>query len=205
MKTFLSTFITYIALWRYRRRSIKKVTGIDPEVFVEASSPLQKYFAQFIKFITIILVILIIPHSLGIQYYSMFSHFPPLDYFQADLIGFVIGLFGLAICAIAQRTMANSWRVGIDEINKTKLITTGIFRYSRNPTYLGLVILIAGVWLIWPTWTIATFVILFYFFLEIQVRCEEEYLLQVHGDKYREYCSMTSRYFALRRTSHNCE
>ena len=190
-------FLVYLLLWGLKRQRQKKATGIDPEVFGKSSDPLQQYMAKFSKFMTAYIVLLIVLHGAGIQYYSLFTRFPLLDKFQIDLFGFIIGLTGLVLCAIAQRTMGNAWRVGIDEEMTTYLITTGIFKYVRNPTYSGLMLLMTGVWLIWPTWTMAVFVILFYFFLEIQVRCEEKFLLKTHGDKYKEYCSKTGRYFIL--------
>jgi protein-S-isoprenylcysteine O-methyltransferase Ste14 len=51
---------------------------------------------------------------------------------------------------IAQYQMSNSWRIGIDEKNKTELVTKGIF-YSRNPIFLGMIISILGIFLILPT------------------------------------------------------
>lgn len=195
-------FLIYLTLWELKRRRQKKVTGVDPEVFDRSSDPLQQYMAKFSKFMTGYIVLLIIFHAAGVRFYSLFTRFPLLDNFQTDLFGLVVGLTGLVLCAVAQRTMGNAWRVGIDEETKTALITTGIFRYVRNPTYAGLMLLTLGVWLIWPTWTMALFAIMFYLFLEIQVRCEERFLLKIHGDKYRAYCSRTGRYF-IRRGNRN--
>lgn len=191
-------FLIYIILWGFKRRLQIKTTGIDPEVLGKNKSPLQIYFGKFIKLLMVFMVLLIAAHSTGFQYYAAFSHFPPLDKFPVDLIGFLIGLCGLGICAIAQKTMGNSWRVGIDEEKETDLITTGIFTYIRNPTYSGLFLLLMGTWLIWPTWTIGMFSIIFFFFIEMQVRCEEEYLLKSHGAEYRKYLSQTNRYLPVK-------
>ncbi len=190
-------FLIYLLLWQLKRRFQIKTTGIDPEVLGNNNNPLQIYFGRIIKLLTVLIVILIFIHSTGFQYYSAFSPFPPLDIFPADLSGFFLGLFGLGICAISQKTMGNSWRVGIDEEKETNLITTGIFTYIRNPTYSGLFLLLIGIWLIWPTWTIGMFSIIFFFFIEMQVRCEEEYLLISHSDKYRKYLFKTYRYFPV--------
>ncbi len=103
-----------------------------------------------------------------------------------DHIGFAVGLLGLALCFTAQRQMKNSWRVGIDEKNRTDLVETGLYRYIRNPTYLGLYHLCIGTWFIWPTWTIGLFALVFYLALETQVRCEEDFLLKMHAS-IREY------------------
>ncbi|WP_312992107.1 hypothetical protein [Chryseobacterium flavum] len=43
---------------------------------------------------------------------------------------------------IAQIQMKNSWRIGIDDELKTPLITHGLFRFSRNPVFLGMTIVL---------------------------------------------------------------
>ena len=60
---------------------------------------------------------------------------------------------------------------------------------------LGLFLLNSGIWLLWPTWTVFLFNVLFVLFLEIQVRCEEDFLVARHGDVYVEYKQKTKRYF----------
>ena len=40
--------------------------------------------------------------------------------------------------------MRDSWRAGIFETDKTKLVTEGIYQISRNPAFLGFDLLIIG-------------------------------------------------------------
>jgi protein-S-isoprenylcysteine O-methyltransferase Ste14 len=175
--------------------SMKKKSGIDVNVFERSSSSLQRYLKIFTSLMTIYSVIVIILHAFGIQFASMFTRFTPLNGFIFDLTGFATGLFGLSFCLYAQIKMGSSWRVGIDEKTKSELITTGLYKFIRNPTYLGLFLLNAGVWLIWPTWTIFILNLLFFMFLEMQVRCEEDHLFSIHGDVYNTYKKSTKRYF----------
>lgn len=185
----------YLALWTVKRYRQRRVTGEDPEVFGEATDRLQQYFARVTKVLTGAVVLLLIVHAVGPNDVWGFRRLTPLDAPWVDHLGLAVGLGGLVLCYVAQTTMGTSWRVGIDEENRTPLVTTGIFGYVRNPTYLGLFLVNAGFWLIWPTCTVATFGLLFGFFLETQVRCEEQHLLTDHGDAYQRYLTRTKRYF----------
>jgi protein-S-isoprenylcysteine O-methyltransferase Ste14 len=190
----LFLFIGYMAIWSVKRRLQKKATGIDPEVIGSSNSPVQQFFNVSTKVLTVYIILLIVMHALGIQYFSMFSRFSPLERPVIDVLGFILGITGLSFCCYAQIVMGNSWRVGIDVNGHTDLITSGLYRYIRNPTYLGLFILCIGVWVIWPTWSIALFGLIFYVLLEFQVRCEEEFLAKIHNEQYQEFFKRTKRY-----------
>ncbi len=186
--------IIYLSLWKIKQINQIKNTGKNPQVIAKSTNSIQKYMNIIFKILTFYVFLLIIFHSTGYQLGSLFSRYPLLNYFYYDLLGFLFGISGLLLCLYAQLKMGSSWRVGIDEKDKTELITSGLYKYIRNPTYLGLFILNAGVWLIWPTWTVFIFMLVFFLMMEIQVRCEEEYLYSIHGDKYIAYRKKTKRY-----------
>lgn len=190
----VTLFLIYLGLWKIKQIIQKKNTGIDPKVMAGSTSSIQKYMNQLMNVLTAYAVIIIILHAVQLQAGSLFSRIECMNLMIFDIIGFVTGLIGLSFCLYAQIKMGSSWRVGIDEKVKTDLVTTGLFKYIRNPTYLGLFILNIGVWLIWPTWTMFLLNFIFVLFLDIQVRCEEDYLLSLHGIKYTEYTESTKRY-----------
>lgn len=190
----ISLFLLYLTLWKIKEIRLKRTTGISPKVMAKSTSYIQQYMNQFMNFLTLYAVIIIILHTIGIQYASLFSRFDALNSITANIVGFITGIFGLSFCLYAQIKMGKSWRVGIDENVTTKLVTTGLYGYIRNPTYLGLFLLNIGVWLIWPTWTVFVLNLLFVLFLEIQVRCEEDHLYKIHGEKYADYLNKTKRY-----------
>lgn len=187
-------FFLYLTLWRVKKITQKKTYGIDPNVMSESASNLQQYMYRLTVFLYIYAIAIVILHSINFQFVSMFSRFKPLEFLYFDILGFVIGLAGLSFCLYAQIKMGNSWRVGIDEKVKTELVTTGLYSIIRNPTYLGLFLLNFGIWVIWPTWSVFLFNLIFVLFLEVQVRCEEDYLYRIHGEKYIEYKKKTKRY-----------
>jgi len=183
----------YLVLWRIKRAGQRHTTGIDPEVFALATDPLQRFFNGLTKVLTGVVVAIIVTHALSLDWPGT-RPTPEFDLRVLDHVGLAVGMAGLTLCGVAQRTMGSAWRVGIDEENRTELVVVGMYRVIRNPTYLGLFLVDAGLMLIWPTCSVALFVLAFYLMLEVQVRCEEQHLLRLHGDTYREYLKRSWRY-----------
>lgn len=190
----VSMFLVYLGLWRLKRTRDICRTGIDPEVLARARTPVQAYFAKLVRIMTLLVVAIIGLHAFVSDAWPPLVRVPALDSWHFDLLGGCLGVAGLALCALAQRTMGFSWRVGIDIDRRTDLVTGGVYRWIRNPTYLGLHLVNLGLWLIWPTTLVAGYVALFFIVMDIQVRCEEEHLLTSHGKSYREYVARTWRY-----------
>ncbi|OHD13654.1 MAG: phospholipid methyltransferase [Spirochaetes bacterium GWD1_27_9] len=187
-------YLTYFILWKIKEVTQIKKTGIDPNVIVKSESNLQKYVGLQFKILSFFFLIAMIFNSIHFELFGLFTRWNLIDNNIFKVIGFIVGMFGLSICLYAQIKMGNSWRVGIDEKNKTKLITTGLYSIIRNPTYLGLFLLNVGFWIIIPTVTIFTLNIIFIYTLEIQVRCEEDYLEKTQGEEYLKYKKKTKRY-----------
>jgi protein-S-isoprenylcysteine O-methyltransferase Ste14 len=190
----IALFLLYVILWRIKQIRLKRETGIDAQVMNKSKSNIQQYMAAITTMLTLYGALIILAQAFNVQIGSLFTRINELSSTPFDIAGFTIGLIGLSFCLYAQIKMGASWRVGIDENAKTPLVTSGLYAYIRNPTYLGLFLLNIGIWLIWPTW--ATFLLnfLFILFLEVQVRCEEDYLTTVHGGVYEAYKEHTKRY-----------
>ena len=89
--------------------------------------------------------------------------------------------------------MSTSWRIGIDEINKTELKPSGIFSISRNPIFLGMNLSVLGVFFILPNAFTFFLTLTTYFIIQIQIRLEEELLTRQHGKHYENYRQLTRR------------
>ena len=107
---------------------------------------------------------------------------------------------GLAIVIEAQRTMGRSWRIGIDDKHKTQLVTHGIFRFSRNPIFLGMRLNLLGLFLVLPNAVTLTLWLLGDVTIHAQIFLEEQHLNQQHGTIYQSYQAMTPRYFGWPRS-----
>jgi protein-S-isoprenylcysteine O-methyltransferase Ste14 len=190
----LFIFLGYLVLWKTKKRELLRINGDDPEVIYNDSRPTQKFFANLSRLLSISVALLIVIHSSGIKDIAGFHQMDLLDNVTVDFIGFLLGLGGLILCRQAQRQMGISWRVGIDNQNKTKLVTTGVFQNIRNPTYSGLFLICAGSFMIFPTMSFMVWVIVFCIAIEFQVRIEEEFLTDAHGEQYIRYYQATKRY-----------
>lgn len=104
---------------------------------------------------------------------------------------------GLFLFAAAMVTMRTSWRVGIDKQTKTQLVTGGIYRYSRNPAFVGLNMMIAGLFLVYPN--LLTLVVLAANLLAIHrlILEEENHLKDAFQQEYLVYISRTPRYLSV--------
>ena len=108
--------------------------------------------------------------------------------------GFGLLLAGLAVVALAQRQMGASLRVGLPD-EPTALVRAGLFRWVRNPIFLGMLLGIAGVVLVVPSLWSAALWLAAAAAIGIQTRLEEEHLRTRHGEAYLSYASRVGRFF----------
>ena len=126
------------------------------------------------------------PTSLNIQL---------IDSFVAKVVGVVLVSVGLLIFLSAYISFGDSWRVGFDVKSPGALVTTGVFRYSRNPIYLFLNLWFLGTFLINGRLVFLIFAVMTAVVVHWQILQEEAFLLRLYGKPYEDYCARTGRYF----------
>jgi protein-S-isoprenylcysteine O-methyltransferase Ste14 len=94
---------------------------------------------------------------------------------------------------VAQVQMGASWRIGIDK-RPTELRANGLFARSRNPIFLGMRMMLLGLFLVMPTGWSLTFLMLGEVLMQLQVRFEEAHLARLHGETYRAYVARVPRW-----------
>ena len=110
-------------------------------------------------------------------------------------IGFAVGISGIAITVISQFQMGNSWRIGVDQKEKTALITNGLYSKSRNPIYFGILLFWVGLSLTFLHPLLWLSAVICWVCIELIVRkIEEPYLLNKHGAEFQSYVARTKRY-----------
>ncbi|MCX2723413.1 methyltransferase family protein [Roseibium salinum] len=77
----------------------------------------------------------------------------------------------------------------------TKLVTDGVYRITRNPMYLGLLSLLLAVAVYLGTLTALVVLPAFVWYMSaFQIRPEEERLIEIFGDDYRDYRGKVRRW-----------
>jgi protein-S-isoprenylcysteine O-methyltransferase Ste14 len=110
-------------------------------------------------------------------------------------VGLALFAFGLAGTLYAQLAMGESWRVGVDEDERTDLVTDGPFAIVRNPIFAAMIPTSLGLTLLVPNVVALIGFTALVLALEIQVRLvEEPYLRTVHGEDYARYAGGTGRF-----------
>ncbi|MBL8229160.1 MAG: isoprenylcysteine carboxylmethyltransferase family protein [Bryobacterales bacterium] len=75
------------------------------------------------------------------------------------------------------------------------LVSSGMYRYSRNPMYVGVLMTIFGQALLFASWPVTIYGLgVFLFFRWTVVHIEEPHLRATRGAEYREYCQRVPRW-----------
>jgi protein-S-isoprenylcysteine O-methyltransferase Ste14 len=111
-------------------------------------------------------------------------------------IGVGIGLLGIGITIRISRSFKRA-EIHIEPWKPTtKIISTGMYAYSRNPIYVGFCLVPIGVGVFLNSfWILISFIpsaVLVYY---IAIRKEEAYLEKKFGEEYAQYKSKVRRWF----------
>ena len=117
----------------------------------------------------------------------------------ARALGLSLALAGDAVFIAAVLTMRDSWRAGVSETDKTDLVTSGVYRFSRNPAFLGFDLVYLGLLLMFFNWALCALSCFAALMFHLQiVNVEEAFLLSAFGDEYLEYRKHVGRYVGRR-------
>lgn len=109
-------------------------------------------------------------------------------------VGVLFCLAGLFLLFLSLVSFGKSFRVGIDHDHPDKLVTTGIFAFSRNPIYVAFGFVLLGQLLVFSNWILLVYLVAAIGLFHRQVLREEENLRNHHGQQYSEYCDRVRRY-----------
>jgi protein-S-isoprenylcysteine O-methyltransferase Ste14 len=104
----------------------------------------------------------------------------PWGYFQYRLAG-------------NYRTRLGGGGPGI-EVPPERMVTTGIYRFTRNPMYLGHLIFLLGVALVFRSWVGLILLLAHLPWYQQRVSRDEARMVELFGDRYREYTTRVRRW-----------
>jgi len=174
-----------------------RATGINPYRLPQAKG-LAGFVGRLYRQVTLGLVAVVLLYSLGPA--SWYAQVGPLLWLEKPIVtavGIILLVFALIWVLIAQAQMGSSWRIGIDEEHETALVTSGIFRFSRNPIFLGMRLNLLGIFLVMPNALTLAFWLLGDVATHMQVFLEEQHLQRQHSAAYQQYQAATPRYLGL--------
>ena len=100
--------------------------------------------------------------------------------------GLIIYLFGIVITTVAILNFATS--------PKDKVITNGLYRFTRNPTYVGMILMSIGIGIACSSWLYLLLTVLMLIMFNAVLPSEERYCLYRFGDDYQKYKNSTPRW-----------
>jgi protein-S-isoprenylcysteine O-methyltransferase Ste14 len=112
-------------------------------------------------------------------------------------LGAIVAVAGGLLIISAIATMGASWEIPISTEQDSPaagLITSGSFRFSRNPIYLGMIVTLVGWMLLIPT--LLSFIIVIGAILNLRHQAleEEEYLIRTYGPQYEAWAREVGRF-----------
>ncbi len=193
MLLFIFLVIYFLLVFVIRSFVLWAKTGINPLTFSKTDDA-HGYNGKVFTAISIIELLIVGIYAFKSDWYTYLLPFWYLDHSVLVKTGWGLLLLSLVVAWIAQTQMANSWRIGIDKKNKTKLVTNGMFSISRNPIFLSIMVANIGLFLVIPNAFTLMVITLSTISMNTQIRLEEEFLAEEFGTDYETYLSTVRRW-----------
>jgi protein-S-isoprenylcysteine O-methyltransferase Ste14 len=149
----------------------------------KGSKPDRPTFTEKEEKLTLVLMVTVIASFI-------YSVFLPLKlgtvWFYA---GLSIYLLGMIFLIIAQYDYVSA--------SEDKLLTSGIYRISRNPMWFGFFLILFGICIACVSWIYLLYSIIFIILQHILLVPEERWCLEHYGEAYREYMNSTPRWIGI--------
>jgi protein-S-isoprenylcysteine O-methyltransferase Ste14 len=103
--------------------------------------------------------------------------------------GLLIYLFRIVFTTVAVLNFATS--------PMDKVIIKGLYRFSRNPMYVGMLLMQIGLGIACSSWLYLLLTAVLMILLNAILSSEERYCLYRYGDDYRKYMNSTPRWIGI--------
>lgn len=181
----LLAMLAIIAATLVRGIAIRRATGDRPWAFASAKGVQRIAGSSFALSVAALLVAAALAPVKGATNWTVSAA--------------LVALIGAAIVIVAQVQMGRAWRVGVREGDAPLFVSHGLFRYSRNPIFVGMMLVGLSAAIVSGTWWSWSALVLFALSCIVQVRIEEAHLEVSFGDAYSAFRRQVPRWVGLAR------
>jgi protein-S-isoprenylcysteine O-methyltransferase Ste14 len=186
---FTAAVVYWLGVWLQARR-VRHRIGRSPNVKPRGAKEKLLWAGWFV----VIGLWLSIPFIAGRETFGPWGRpFWPVSYPLITALGIALMLGGYAGTLWCYSAMGQNWRMGVKSGERTSLVTTGPFRFARNPIYLLQVVMLAGLILLLPTLLSLLALSIHLLCVLMKIADEESFLLATHGTAYQQYHSRTGK------------
>jgi protein-S-isoprenylcysteine O-methyltransferase Ste14 len=139
---------------------------------------------------------------IGVAFIFSLKQTPPghvkfLSTYFSTITGLVLLVLNLAISTASLIDLKDSWRVGVVDNQKTVLITSGIYCFTRNPYFVSYFFMFLAYTILLQNLILLVLSIMGFIFVHTMIMKEEKFLYSVHGDAYLQYKKIVPRYLII--------
>lgn len=175
----------FIKLFHQRRQ------GIQTNLLGKGKTGFVKFIEITLKIVTYLVPVVEVISIIENTYF---------DFIWMRVAGIVLGVLGVGVFIVSVITMRDSWRAGVPKDEKTELVTSGIYAYSRNPAFLGFDLIYIGELLLFFNRYLLVITLAAVIMLHLQiVNVEEDFLIATFGDAYLVYKNKVCRYIGRKK------
>ena len=131
--------------------------------------------------------------SLITQFIIFFSF--PIRADLSSLLGLILIFVGVSMATISFRLMSKIKTTFIPDGIPEKLVSTGPFKFSRNPIYLGMFLILFGTAFLMGSVSALLVSLIFALIINFKwISHEEKKMSEIFGEDWKDYCSKVRRW-----------
>ncbi len=134
---------------------------------------------------------------LRLFYPSADNYLGVIDFLQHPaviLAGIIFLTIGFVCTATVHFQLADAWRSGVDPMGPSRLVTSGVYQYSRNPMLLCVALSQLGFFLALPSFFTLICLFVGVYTINSQAKVEEKHLLNIFPSEYSLYKQKVRRW-----------
>lgn len=187
---YFAAFFGFAFLWRTWRTW--KATGVNP-YRLPGNPGVEQITSRYFRLLPVASLAVVVAYLVP-GWYAFLGPLVWLEHTLLQLLGIVLMTVALVVILVAQGQMGESWRIGVDYQTRTVFVQRGLFRYSRNPVFVGILLSVLGMFLALPNALTLVILMLDLSLIQVQVQVEEAFLAREHGEDYAAYRASVRRW-----------